>query len=243
MGARASLPALLVIPADDGAGKTLVAGAVADHLRRRGRRVAVSVPVQTGAPRRREGLVSDEAEFLAACADARQPLDLICPVRYHEPLIPSIAARRAEQPVDWDAIDRSIRVMSRAADVLIVQAPAPLMTPIDEKRGVIDLAVELAAPVVIVTRAGLREVHHVAITAAALRGAGVTVAGVVVNRYPADSPSIDQELSLREIERGAKAPLLCVVPEERSSRGPQLPGNITGAIDLVDWDALSRGGR
>ena len=233
-----------MLPADDGAGKTLVAGAVAEHLRRRrGRRVAVSVPVQTGAPRRREGVVSDEAEFLAACADARQPLDVICPVRYHDALIPSVAAKRAEQPVDWSAIDRSIRIMSRDADVLIVQAPAPLMTPVDEKRAVLDLVTDLAAPLVIVTRPGLRAVHHLSVAARVLRGAGATVAGVVVNRYPAESPSIDQEASLREIERWAKAPLLCVVPEESGPIRAPLPTNITGVVDLVDWDALSRSGR
>jgi len=241
---RVSVPSLLVLPADDGAGKTLVAGAIADWFRRRrGSRVAVSVPVQVGAPRRREGLVSDEAEFLAACADVRQPLDLICPVRYHEPLIPSIAAKRAYQPVDWSAIDRSIRIMSRDAVALIVQAPAPLLTPLDEKRTVLDLVLDLAAPVVLVTRPGLREVHHVAISAGALRAAGARLAGVVVNRYPAESPSIDQESSLREIERWAKAPVLCVVPDEGGVIGPQLPANITGSMDLVDWDALSRAAR
>jgi dethiobiotin synthetase len=240
---RVEIPALLVLPADDGAGKTLLAGAIAEHLRRRGSRLAVSVPVQTGAPRRREGLVSDEAEFLAACADARQPLDLICPQRYHEPLIPSIAAKRADQPVDWDAIDRAIRIMTRDADVLVVQAPAPLMTPLDEKRTVLDLALDLGAPVVLVTRPGLREVHHVAIAAGALRATGAVVAGVVVNRYPAESPTIDQESSLRELERWAKAPLLCVVPEESGPIRAPLPANIAGAIDLVDWDALSRGRR
>ena len=243
MLARITLPSLLVLPADDGAGKTLGAGAIADHLRRRGSRVAVSVPVQTGAPRRREGLVSDEAEFLAACADSRQPLDLICPLRYHEPLIPSVAAKRADQPVDWSAIDRSIRIVSRGADVLVVQAPAPLLTPMDEQRSVLDLVVELGAPVVLVTRPGLREVHHVAISAGALRAAGAIIAGIVVNRYPAESPTIDQEASLREIERWSKAPLLCVLPEERGMSGPPLPANITGVIDLVDWDALSRAGR
>jgi dethiobiotin synthase len=241
--ARVTIPGFMVVPANDGAGKTLVAGAIADHLRRRGRCVAVSVPVQTGAPRRREGLVSDEAEFLAACADARQPLDLICPARYHESIIPSIAAKRTDQPVDWDAIDRSIRIMLRGADVLIVQAPGPLMTPMDERRAVINMVVDLAAPVVLVTRPGLREVHHVAISAGALRAAGATVAGVAVNRYPAESPTIDQESSLREFERWAGAPLLCVVPEEKGLTGPPLPANITDVLDLVDWDALSRGGR
>src|SRR5688572_27488504 len=239
MIARVALPGLCVLPADVGAGKTLVAGAIADWFRRRGSRAAVSVPVQTGAPRRREGLVSDEAEFLAACADPPHPLDLICPQRFAEDSIPSFAAKCAGQALDWDAIDRSIRIMSRDADVMIVQAPGPLMTPVDEKRTVLDLVKELGAPVLVVSRPGLREIHRVALSAEALRGAGATVAGVVVNRYPAESPTVEQEASLREIERWAKVPVLCVVPEDSGAVRPALSGNITGAIDLVDWRALA----
>ena len=243
MLSRLTVPSLLILPVDVGAGKTLVAGAVADWFRRRGSHVAVSVPVQTGAPRRREGLVSDEAEFLAACADSPHPLDLICPQRFAEDSIPSFAARRTGQPLDWDAIERSIRIMSRDADAMIVQAPAPLMTPLDEKRTVLDLVKELAAPIVLVSRPGLREVHHVTLSADALRGAGAALAGIVINRYPAQSSSVEQEASLREIERWARSPVLCVVPEDTGVSGPALSGNISAAADLVDWRAVAEGAR
>src|SRR4030095_9142575 len=86
-----------------------------------GGRVAVLKPAATGCVRRREGLVSEDAEFLAVCADARHPLDLICPQRYVEPLAPAGAAERAKQPLDWSAIQRSIDLMSRDSDVLIVE--------------------------------------------------------------------------------------------------------------------------
>src|SRR5687768_15526276 len=80
------IPGLFVTGTDTGVGKTVVAGAIAHWLRNQGRRVAVLKPVGTGCVRRREGLVSEDAEFLAVCADARHPLDLICPQRYAEPL-------------------------------------------------------------------------------------------------------------------------------------------------------------
>ncbi len=237
------MPSLFVLPADDGAGKTLVAGAIANWFRRRGARVAVSVPIQTGAPRRREGLVSEEAEFLAACADSPHPLDLICPQRFAEDSIPSFAARRAGVSIDWDAIDRSTRILSRDAHAMIVQAPAPLMTPVDETRTVLDLVKALGAPVLVVTRPGLREVHRVALSTNALRGGGIAVAGIVINRYPAQSSSVEQEASLREIERWSGSALLCVVPQDTGASAPSLSENITGAVDLVDWRVLAEGAR
>lgn len=232
------IPGLIVLPVTAGVGKTLVAGAIADWFRRQGLRVAVCVPVQTGAQHRREGLVSQEAEFLAVCANARHPLDLICPQRYAENYIPAIAARRADRPIDWGAIERSIRLMSQDADIIVIQSPATITTPMDDKHTVLDLITSLMAPVVLVTRGGLEAVNDVTLTAKVLRGANVPTAGFVVNRYPADSPSVDQELSLREIEKWSGCPLLCVIPEEKFT-GPQLPGAMSGIVDLVDWRARS----
>src|SRR5579864_984896 len=94
------IPGLFVTGTDTGVGKTVVAGAIAQWFARRGAAVAVCKPMATGCVRRREGLVSEDAEFLASAADSRHPLDLICPQRYAEPLAPAVAAERAGQPVD-----------------------------------------------------------------------------------------------------------------------------------------------
>ena len=103
------IPGLFITATDTNVGKTVIAGAIADHFRRRGSRVAVCKIAATGCAHRREGLVSEDAEYLAHCADASFPLDVICPQRYAEPLAPAIAAQRIGQPLDWSAIDRSRR--------------------------------------------------------------------------------------------------------------------------------------
>src|SRR5437879_420278 len=134
------LPGLLVTGTDTGVGKTVIAGAIARWFYSRGRRVAVLKPVATGCVKRREGLGSGDAEFLAVCSSTPHPLDLICPQRYHEPLAPSVAAKRAGQPLDWEAIARSIRLMSADSDVMIVEGVGGVMVPMDEKHLVLDLA-------------------------------------------------------------------------------------------------------
>src|SRR5947207_11944441 len=94
-----AIPGLFITGANLGAGSTYVGGAIAHWFTRHAARVSVCVPVATGVRRRREGLVSEEAEFLARYADAPHPLDLICPQRFAEPLDPAIAARRAGKPL------------------------------------------------------------------------------------------------------------------------------------------------
>src|SRR5208283_132197 len=150
-----TIPGLLVVGTDTGVGKTLVAGAIADWFRRRGFRVAVCKPVATGCVHRREGLVSEDAEFLAHHADAKFPLDVICPQRFAEPLAPAVAAQRAGQSVDWPAIDRAIQTMSRQSDILIVEGVGGVCVPIDPSYTVLNMIRWLNLPAVIVARAGL----------------------------------------------------------------------------------------
>src|SRR5215217_2021978 len=139
---------LLITGTDTGIGKTVIAGAIAAWFRRQGARVGVLKPAATGCVRRREGLVSEDAEFLAHCADARHPLDLICPQRYAEPLAPAVAADRAGQPLDWTAIQRSIDLMSRDSDVLIVEGVGGVMVPMDGRHTVLDMIHWLGLPTV-----------------------------------------------------------------------------------------------
>src|SRR3954452_22582664 len=92
------IPGFFVTGTDTGVGKTVIAGAIANWFYRRGRDVSVLKPVATGCVKRREGLVSEDAEFLALCPPTPHPLDLICRCLFAEPLAPSVAARRAMQP-------------------------------------------------------------------------------------------------------------------------------------------------
>ena len=238
MLARIPIPSIVVTGTDTGVGKTLVAGAIGNWFHRRGFRVSVLKPCATGCVRRREGLVSEDAEFLAHCADARFPLDLVCPQCYAEPLAPAIAAERAHQPLDWEAIDRSIRMMSDESDVMIVEGVGGVMVPMDARHTFLDIAVWLGAPAVVVARPALGTINHTLLTVEALRRAKVTVAGVVINRYPAESADAAEETNPRAIERWGKVPVLCLVPEEKLG-GLTLPPGVVTAIDRVDWEGIA----
>ena len=240
---RVRVPGLFVTGTDTGVGKTVVAGAIAAWFRRQGRRVGVLKPIATGCERRREGLVSTDAEFLAHCADARQPLDLICPQRYAEPLAPSVAAERAGQPVDWATVQRSLDLILRESDVLIVEGVGGVMVPLDDRHTVLDLASWLGLPAVVVARPGLGTINHTLLTVNALRPM-THVAGVVINRYVADSAGVAEETNPRVIDKWGRVPVLCVVPDELvGGEPPALPPAVRAAVDAVDWVRFAGSGR
>jgi dethiobiotin synthetase len=237
-----SIPGLFITATDTEVGKTVIAGAIANHFLRRGARVAVSKPAASGCVHRREGLVSEDAEFLASCADARFPLDLICTQRDKEPLAPAVASERAKEPLDWGMIDRSLKLMARESDVMIVEGIGGIMVPMDKEHTTLDLAKWLGLPTVIVARAALGTINHSLLTIDALRRAGVEVAGVVINRYPPDTPGTAEETSPRQIERYGKVPILAIVPDAGEFKHPPIPGSITSAVDMVDWSRFARVG-
>jgi dethiobiotin synthetase len=244
---RLVIPGLFITATDTEVGKTVVAAAIAEHLRRGGKRVAVCKPVATGCPRRREGLVSEDAEFLAACADARHPLDVICPQRFAEPLAPAIAAQRIGKQVDEAAIEAAMTEMAAVSDVMIVEGVGGIMVPTGisaagEGRTVLNWAVELGLPAVVVARPGLGTINHTLLTVGALRQASVKVAGVVINRYPAGTAPMVEETNPRVIEKWGKVPVLCLVPDEPVT-APRIGPGIRAAIDQVDWWGLAMGKR
>jgi dethiobiotin synthetase len=232
------IPGLIVTGTDTGVGKTVIAGAIARWLARDGRRVAVFKPVATGCQRRWEGLVSEDAEFLASCADARHPLHTICPVRYAEPLAPAVAAARAGERVDWEVIDRAAQLMARESDVMVVEGVGGALVPMDEKHTFADVARWLQLPAIVVARPGLGTINHTLLTLEALRSRGIPVAGVVINRYPTDTPPLAEETNPRVIEKWGKVPVLCICPDELLPSMPTpnpIPPGIEAAVAQVDW--------
>lgn len=234
------IPGLFVAGAHQRAGKTVVAGAIAHWFRRNRASVAVCKPVATGCVRRREGLVSEDAELLARWAEANHPLDLISPVRLAEKTPPAIVLRSRGEPMDWDSVARSLRLMSRDNDVLVVEGNEGVMCPLDDSMVEVDLIKRLALPVVLVTEA--TEMNPALMSIDVLRSRGLSVTGIVINRYPTDTPGSLEEAGPREIARVARLPILCHVPREPVLDGI-LPPGVVSAVSQVDWWRFSGGRR
>ncbi|MGN6727089.1 MAG: dethiobiotin synthase [Tepidisphaeraceae bacterium] len=230
------VPGFFIAGTDTGVGKTMIAAAIARTLYLQGRNVAVLKPAATGCEHRREGLVSTDAELLAVGSETRQPLDLICPNRYLEPLAPSVAARRARQPLDWSAVQRSIDLMTRDANTLIVEGVGGVLVPMDDSHTLLDLIVALRLPTVVVARASLGTINHTLLTLEALRRVKAPIAGVVINRYPTDLADAAEETAAAEIERFGRVPVLALAPDEPFTP-PTIPPGVLSAIGFVDWES------
>lgn len=208
---------LFITGTDTGVGKTVVAAGLAAAMIRRGIDAGVMKPIATGGIRRREGLVSEDAEFLAQATDSPDPLNLINPVIYAEPLAPSVAARRAGVPLDMDAVWRSLRLLRSRHKVMIVEGIGGLLVPLSKGYRVADMAAEFALPLVIVTRPNLGTLNHTLLTVEAARSRNLRIAGIVINGLDAEQATVAEETCADELLRETRLPILTVVPQDNET--------------------------
>jgi dethiobiotin synthetase len=173
---------IFVTGTDTGVGKTLVTAAIAAALARRGRRVGVVKPVETGCRAGRDGLVAEDALALAVAAGDPAPLEAVCPYRLPEPLAPALAAERAGVTIDVAALATHIRQRAALVDVLLVEGAGGLLVPLTRRESFADLARGLGARVLVIVGSRLGAINHALLTLEVLRTRGFALAGYVVNR-------------------------------------------------------------
>jgi dethiobiotin synthetase len=232
---------LFITGTDTGVGKSLVTGGIAALLRHRGLKVGVFKPIASGCRHEREGLVSDDTEFLAYCADADYPLSVITPVTYKTPAAPVTCAAIEGVAVDFEAIAAAYRYLCEHCDVVLVEGIGGAMVPLTEEDTILDLAVEFDLPVVVVARPNLGTINHSLLTIAAVRNAGLPVAGLVVSGYSAETADVAEETAPGIIIRFGDTKLLSVVPYDPDSNVEEgrLGHRVTQSLRSCDWKALS----
>ncbi|MHC4985346.1 MAG: dethiobiotin synthase [Planctomycetota bacterium] len=241
--ALAEAKGLFVTATDTEVGKTVIAGGIARSLRLAGEPVEVFKPVASGCRRNpRGGLISSDTEFLAACADSQRSLNQITPVRLHQPLAPNVAAEREGKSIDLQAIFDAWNRLAESGCPIIVEGVGGLMCPITNDFWVIHLAKMCRLPMVIVARPNLGTINHTLLTIHAAHSVGLTVAGVVVNRYPADTDPADAAAATNPAqiaERGQVDVLVCVPNDADTDVAKGRVGMQTqAAISSVEWREL-----
>jgi len=179
---------LFITGTDTGVGKTVVACAIAEALRRRRVDVGVMKPIETGVGS--QGPL--DAISLAEAAAVADPLDLVCPQRFELPAAPSVAAAHEGRVVDLAAIRAAHAELERRHEFLLIEGAGGVLVPIATGFSMLDLAAEFGAQLVVVTRASLGTINHTLLTLEAIERRGLRLAGVVISHGPRAISSTDR---------------------------------------------------
>lgn len=194
--------ALGITGTDTGIGKTVVGCALAAAFARRGLRVGVMKPVETGI---RDGADDRDAIRLRQAAGSSDPISRIAPITLAEPLAPLAAARRAGTRIDLAELDAAFNALMPGRDVLIVEGAGGLLVPLTPEVSFDSLFRRWKLPVVVVAANRLGVINHARLTVAAATAASLVVAAVVLKQVATTQPdpSIEQNADLlRELLPG-----------------------------------------
>jgi dethiobiotin synthetase len=179
-----------------GVGKTIATAALASCARD----IAVCKPVQTG-----------DDDDLAEIARLSGVHEFVSVARYPDALAPVAAAAAVGRSLpSADQIIDAVRSVDRSGRLTLVEGAGGLLVELATAGVTLrDLAVDLAAPVLVVCEAGLGTLNHTALTLEALENNGISCAGLVIGSWPA-SPGAAEEFNRGALE--ALAPVRAVLP-------------------------------
>jgi dethiobiotin synthetase len=189
------LRGLFVTGTDTGAGKSVVAGAIAAALRAAGEHVVAYKPVVTGTDEPPDADWPPDDVLLRGAAG-----EAVVPHRFGPPVSPHLAAELAGIELSFTDMVAAAREAGASAEVLVAEGVGGLLVPLTADRTVRDLAVELGLPVVVAARPGLGTISHTLLTLEAARVAGLRVAAVVLTPWPED-PSVMERSNRDTIAR------------------------------------------
>lgn len=207
------MSALFVTGSGTEIGKTFVTAALIHTLRRRGRPVEALKPVVTGFDPAQSAR-SDPGILLAALGEPVTPatLDRIAPWRYAAPLAPDMAAKRAGQALDFEALVAVIRhAVDEARDVLLIEGVGGIMVPLDDKHTVLDWMAALSLPILLVGGSYLGAISHALTALDALRHRDLIVKAIIVDETPGSS--VDLAETAATIARFAKPVPILALPQ------------------------------
>ncbi len=179
---------VFIIGTDTEVGKTYQACRLAEALVAAGRCIGVYKPVASGS----SSTSPSDAQLLQAAARSNIALNRICPQFFSAALAPPVAARMEGSQVDERKLIAGARWWKTRCDFLIVEGAGGALSPISDSLTVLDLALELQLPVVLVAANRLGVVNHVLLSLEALFARALPIAGIVLNDLPSSHPDSDR---------------------------------------------------
>lgn len=187
---------ILVVGTDTGVGKTRVACALLRADVRSGLRAVGMKPVATGLA---DGAtVNDDVIALEAAGNVDSPLALRNPYSFSPAIAPHLAAAAANTRIDLDRILAAYGALAGVADRIVVEAAGGVLTPLDDRSDMLDIARVLGVPVLLVVGLRLGCINHALLSAQAIAARGLALHGWVPNRIDPSFARIDENIATLE---------------------------------------------
>ncbi len=203
--------AYFVTGTDTEIGKTTIAAGLLHAARRAGLSTAAVKPVASGCSRTPEGLRNDDAlALLGECSLALGYAE-VNPLAFEPAIAPHLAAREAGVHLDVAALREPVQAMlAKGADLTLVEGAGGWRVPLAGQARLSDLVRALNMPVILVVGVRLGCINHAVLSAEAIIGDGLPLAGWVANVVDPQTALLEDNLAT--LAERLAAPCLGRVP-------------------------------
>ncbi len=200
-------------------GKTIVTAGLASLCVGTGMSTLVVKPVQTGMSEG-DGDMDVVAALVPEIGSRPHAVRTLAAFRY--PASPHLAAELEGVEIDVGGLLDDLESLcgSGGFDALIVEGAGGIMVPLTRTVSTLDFVKRLNIPAVVVAGAGLGTLNHTFLTVAAMRSAGVEVAGLVVNMMSEDPDTVERD-NIETLATLSGVPLLAAVRDFRGTPAPE----------------------
>ncbi len=232
---------IFITGTDTGVGKTLITGALAVSLKKRGHQVGIMKPIATGCVEMTEGMVSEDVRFLAHCTETGEISTEMNRYRFLEPVSPHLAARLEKKKIELAPIQSDLETLQAEFDLVLVEGVGGFKVPLGQDLDTIDLAKSLNLPLIVVARPGLGTLNHTLLTLESARSNGLEVLGVIISDYPTGSAGPAEQDNPDAIEKHGSVPILAIIDHDPEVNVEQCKlGSLAEQVDQkLDWSSLS----
>ena len=198
---------VFITATDTGVGKTVVAVALLRALVASEQRAAGMKPVSAGIEA--GGSVNADVAAMVQAGNVDVPLADRNPYAFVPAIAPHLAAAQAGVGIELDVIEAAYHRIAARSDVVVVEGAGGVRVPLDARYDMLDIALRLRLPVLLVVGMRLGCLNHALLSAAATDARGLQLSGWVANCIDPDMRAL--EANIADLARRLSAPLVAQV--------------------------------
>lgn len=196
---------LFITGTDTGVGKTQVTAGIAASLRGS---YSLWKPIQTGTTL---GSTDADSYRLKYGSGTDQREEDIVSITLPDPLAPWMAAERASQSIDYQALVLEGQRRKKEARILLVEGAGGLAVPLTDNKLIVNLTVDLGLRILLVARPTLGTVNHTLLSISYAKQHGLQIAGIILNGYLSlEDPALAENVQM--IEHYGGIPVIGTLP-------------------------------
>jgi len=217
---------LFITGTDTGVGKTVVACELLRNWAAQGWRAVGMKPVAAGIAA--GAACNEDVAALAAAGNVEAPLGFRNPFAFAPAIAPHLAAAEVGVPIDLARIRTAYEGLAGRADRVAVEGAGGVFVPLDARRDMLDIALALSLPVVLVIALRLGCLNHALLSAHAIRCRGAVFGGWVANFV---EPMLTRaDANVAALEERLPAPRIATIAWAKADAPQWGPG--AGALGL-----------